>query len=186
MSIIYRGMFLSKVYNLAFVLLVVAGSIIPTFAHRNCGFRDRTNDEADHELRLMQNTLARRNSNGNARIASNKTIGVYFHIIQNTKGKGAVSDDVLAEQIDILNAAFAEGEWNFVLKETDVTVNNDWYQMDADSAEEAEAKRSLRRGTGSDLNFYTARPLDNTLGWATFPQVVATYYRVISIEAAAY
>ena len=45
-----------------------------------------------------------------------------------------------------------------------------------DENSEGAAKRALRRGTGEDLNFYTAALADNLLGWATFPSSYGATY----------
>jgi len=99
------------------------------------------------------------------------TIDVYFHVIN--KGTGIANGDVpesqIQDQIAVLNNAFMGFGWTFSLVSIDRTTNASWYTMSNGSAEEAEAKAALRRGTADDLNIYTANPGGGILGWATFP-----------------
>ena len=96
---------------------------------------------------------------------------MYVHEIQNTDGEGVVSETMLNDQIDVLNDAYADGGWTFEVVEWDVTVNNDWYSMVYGGSSEINAKKALRKGTGADLNLYTADIQGGLLGWATFPSV---------------
>ena len=86
-------------------------------------------------------------------------------------GDGTLTDTMIQDQIDVLNDAYEDGGWTFVLKETDVTVNDEWYEMTYGESSELDAKRALRKGTGADLNFYTASTQDSYLGWTSFPVV---------------
>jgi hypothetical protein len=52
---------------------------------------------------------------------------------------------------------------------TDFTNSAAWWRMSPGSVAEANAKASLRQGTGDDLNLYVANPSGGLLGWATFP-----------------
>ena len=96
-------------------------------------------------------------------------IDVYFHVITSTSGAGAVSDATIADQIAVLNGAFAPWAWSFRLVSTSRTANNNWFTMSPGSFWEQQAKYSLRQGTGDDLNIYSANPGQGLLGWATFP-----------------
>jgi hypothetical protein len=95
------------------------------------------------------------------------TIPVYVHVIRDNAGNGNVTDQQIANQIQVLNNSFGPGGWSFTLAGTDRTNNSSWYTMS--SGAEAQAKATLRRGSADDLNIYTAAPSGGILGWATFP-----------------
>jgi hypothetical protein len=95
------------------------------------------------------------------------TINVYFHVITSTSGQGAVSAQQINAQIGVLNDAYNEYGWSFVLAGTTTTANNTWYAMG--STGETQAKNALRQGSADDLNIYSANPGGGLLGWATFP-----------------
>lgn len=133
-----------------------------------CGVKDLTPEEfaiaeADTKLKL-QGLQAHEYAQG-------ATINVYFHVITNAKGtQGKMSTSDLDAQIDVLNAAYAKGNWVFKKAGTDETANDDWFTMTPGSRAETQAKTSLRKGSADDLNLYTANIGDGLLGWATFPK----------------
>jgi hypothetical protein len=94
-------------------------------------------------------------------LATGGTINVYF--------QGNVPDSQIADQIAVLNAAYASTGWGFNLVSVDRTTNAGWYGMSPGSTAESQAKNALRQGTADDLNIYTANPGGGLLGWATFP-----------------
>lgn len=99
-------------------------------------------------------------------------IDVYWHVIRNgtSASQGNIPDSQIANQISVLNAAYASTGWSFNLVSTDRTTNAAWYGMSPGSAAEAAAKNALRQGTADDLNIYSSNPGGGLLGWATFPQ----------------
>jgi hypothetical protein len=98
-------------------------------------------------------------------------IDVYFHVINRGAGiaNGDISGQMIDDQVNVLNAAYAGTGWSFNLVSTDRTTNATWYTMGPGSAAEAQAKAALRQGTADDLNIYSANPGGGLLGWATFP-----------------
>ncbi|HQR44452.1 MAG TPA: zinc metalloprotease [Thermoanaerobaculia bacterium] len=98
-------------------------------------------------------------------------VDVYVHVINNGSGlaNGDVPDSMIADQMAVLNAAYAPWGWGFQLVGTDRTTNASWYTMTPGSTAEKQAKAALRRGTASTLNLYTANIGQGLLGWATFP-----------------
>jgi hypothetical protein len=96
------------------------------------------------------------------------TVNVYVHIIKSSDGDGAVTNQQINQQINILNDAFA-GTASFDLAGTDTTVNDAWFAMEPGTFAERAAKEALRVGSADDLNIYTANPGSDLLGWATFP-----------------
>jgi hypothetical protein len=102
-------------------------------------------------------------------VVTGGVIDVYFHVITNTSGNGALSAGDIANQMAILNAAYGATKWSFNLVSTDTTANNSWYTMGYGTSAEAQAKATLRKGSADDLNIYTANLGGGLLGWATFP-----------------
>lgn len=98
-------------------------------------------------------------------------INVYVHVINNGSGiaNGNVPDSQIANQIAVLNAAYASTGWSFNHVSTLRVTNAAWYTMGMGSTAEAQAKGALRQGTAVDLNIYTANIGGGLLGWATFP-----------------
>jgi hypothetical protein len=90
------------------------------------------------------------------------TINVYFHVIRSTTGQGAVTSQQINNQIAVLNDAYGEYGWSFVLAGTTTTTNNTWFSMTASG--EAQAKAALRVGGADDLNIYSANPGGGLLG----------------------
>jgi len=104
-------------------------------------------------------------------LVSGGTINVYFHVINKGTGiaNGDVPDTMIANQIAVLNAAYAPTGWSFNLVSTDRTTNATWFTMTPGSTAERQAKTALRQGSAVDLNIYSAGIGGGLLGWATFP-----------------
>jgi hypothetical protein len=101
-----------------------------------------------------------------------RTVNVYFHVINQGTGiaNGDVPDTQIADQIKVLNSAYASAGTTFNLVGTDRTTNADWYNnIGPGTTQEKAAKTALRKGTKADLNLYSANPGGGLLGWATFP-----------------
>jgi hypothetical protein len=99
------------------------------------------------------------------------TINVYFHVINNGSGaaQGNISTQMINDQINVLNNAFAPWGWSFNLVSVDRTTNSTWYTGCATSSVETAMKGALHQGTADDLNIYTCNPSGGILGYATFP-----------------
>jgi len=132
--------------------------------HR-CGVKDLTPEEffaaESHRAETLKG-VQKTNVGGN--------INVYFHIITNSTGGGSVPTKQINDQIDVLNAAYAPGNWKFPLQSIDTTANNLWYVIQPGTADEKACKNALRKGTAQDLNLYSANIGGGLLGWATFPK----------------
>lgn len=100
------------------------------------------------------------------------TINVYWHVITNASGTGNVSSSAIADQITVLNAAYASTGWSFNLVSTDTTANSSWYTGCAGSYASA-MKSGLHQGSADDLNIYTCSPSGGVLGYSTFPSSYA-------------
>jgi hypothetical protein len=99
------------------------------------------------------------------------TINVYWHVINNgtSTSAGNISDQSIAGQINVLNAAYASTGWQFTLVGTDRTTNASWYTCTPGATCESQMKNALRQGTADDLNIYSNNMGQGLLGWATFP-----------------
>lgn len=108
------------------------------------------------------------------------TINVYFHVITNTSGVGAISDTVLTNQIRVLNDSYSgvtggfNTKFRFVKAATDRTANNSYFAAGYGTTAEVNMKNALRKGTAKDLNIYFNQPSTGELGWATFPSSYAS------------
>lgn len=98
------------------------------------------------------------------------TIDVYWHTITDGTA-GTISWTQIANQITVLNNAYANSGFTFRLAGTTTTNNATWYNnLDSGTTAERNMKSALRQGDMGDLNIYTAKLARNLLGWATFPQ----------------
>jgi hypothetical protein len=107
---------------------------------------------------------------GVQQLTTGGTIQVHFHSITNSTGGGAIPTKMIDDQIAVLNAAYSQGGWKYVLNSVDVTKNDDWYTVAPGKPEEKQMKSALRKGGAADLNLYTANIGGGLLGWATFPK----------------
>lgn len=136
---------------------------------RGCGAVEPSAIEKERIEEEVRAFLAAQHADGVIAATTTTTVSVYFHVITSTSGAGNVSNAQIAEQITVLNDAFAGSGFRFNLVETTRTANDAWFTMGHGSTAERNAKNALRRGTAKDLNVYTANPGNNLLGWATFP-----------------
>jgi hypothetical protein len=103
--------------------------------------------------------------------ATGGVINVYFHVIRSgtSISSGNISDQMIADQMAVLNAAYAPTGWTFNLFAVDRTTNSSWFTGCYTSSTEIAMKNALHQGTADDLNIYTCRPSSGILGYATFP-----------------
>ncbi|HEX5755365.1 MAG TPA: zinc metalloprotease, partial [Arenimonas sp.] len=98
------------------------------------------------------------------------SIDVYFHVITDASGNGSLSSGKIANQISVLNDAYASTPYTFNLVNVTTTANSTWYNgCYGDSSAISAMKSSLRQGDAGDLNIYTCNPSGGILGYATFP-----------------
>ena len=126
------------------------------------------------------------------RIAAGGVIPVNFHVIYSNSVAGSnVSDAVLAAQLLVLNRNYAGKDYagntvsgaantgyTFVMGAATTRTlasgsKKNWFTMTPGSSGETNAKNSLAVNWESSLNFYTCKPGQNLLGWATFPSDLA-------------
>jgi len=138
----------------------------PNAAFLRCGTRVPTDEEmeaVDQFTALKTSTMAAAVTGG--------VIDVWVHVINNGPGvsDGNVPDAMIADQMSVLNGAYAPWGWSFQLAGTTRTTNAAWYTAGPNSVEEAQMKAALRVGGADTLNLYTNNMGGGLLGWATFP-----------------
>lgn len=153
-------------------LLAIAAGVAAVSAteqpeYRRCGVKDLSAEEFEAAELHRNQTLTKK---GLTAWEAGANIDVYMHVITDSRGNGAMSSSSINSQINVLNDAYAPGNWKFTLKDTDTTANDDWYTMEPGTAAEKNAKTTLRKGGSNDLNLYTANIGGGLLGWATFPK----------------
>jgi hypothetical protein len=148
----------------------------PNAAFRFCG----TNHPDETTSRLLEDANSRFKANQQERgTATERTgtvnVNVYFHVITNTSGAGSLTDQQIANQIQVLNDGFSGATggtstlYRFTLVSVDRTANNTWFTATNGTTAERQMKTALHRGGAADLNFYTNGMGGGLLGWATFP-----------------
>jgi len=144
---------------------------------RACATPDMSEDEVNAIDAYTRSMVDQLRSGGRFEAEANAvtTVNVYFHVITSTSGAGNVSDTAIANQIKVLNEAYAgltggvNMNMQFVLAGVTRTANNTYFAAAYGSTAETSMKTALRQGTADDLNFYTNQPSSGELGWATFP-----------------
>jgi hypothetical protein len=122
---------------------------------------------SDEEQAEVERTIAGRSALAPSERA---TISVVFHVIMSSSGEGAVSDQRLLRQLDVLNRAYAPWGFDFVALGKTESYNDDWYVATHGTPAERDMKSSLRYGEADTLNFYVNNMGAGLLGWATFPK----------------
>ncbi|MFP2931935.1 zinc metalloprotease [Pyxidicoccus sp. 3LG] len=141
-----------------------------------CGTRPLT-DAEEQEVKSHLAKYAERiatkkpGTGGGAADVTGGAINVYFHVINQGSGvsNGDLTAQMIADQMTVLNNAYAAWGWSFNLVQTTRTTNSTWYNNCGDTTVETQMKTTLRQGTADDLNIYSCNPSGGLLGWATFP-----------------
>lgn len=138
--------------------------------HMHDGVRCSVIDPSDEEKAEIDAELAKMGPMEKANI----TIPVAFHVIHDN-GAGNVSDTMIDDQIDVLNAAYAGTGFSFSLDQDDITRTNNkrWYSRCDKSRQEQQMKQALAKDPAHYLNIYTCNPGSGYLGWAYFPNSYA-------------
>ncbi|NTX10241.1 zinc metalloprotease [Myxococcus sp. CA051A] len=139
---------------------------------RGCGVNPSAEEMAEMEGRFAMERAV----SDFARPNGSVTIPTYFHVIN--KGTGVANGDITAamitNQMNVLNAAYANTPFKFTLTATDRTTNTTWYNLSSGSSAERAMKTALRKGGKNALNIYSANLSGGLLGWATFPSSYAS------------
>ncbi|KAI1206868.1 Metalloprotease [Annulohypoxylon truncatum] len=145
-----------------FVLPRAAGN-----ATRLCGTPDPTPEQiATSEAMLKKERELR--AKGEFRALASFTVDTYFHVVASSTSvdDGYITADMIADQLEVMNADYAPHGISFNLIGTDYTVNSNW----ASDGDEIAMKQALRKGSYSDLNIYFLGNLGGgLLGYCYFP-----------------
>jgi len=95
-------------------------------------------------------------------------IKVAFHVIYNTNGEGNIPQSQIDAQIAVLNRAYRQMGFSFVLASVDRTQSKQWFDPISPGTEKA-AKKALAIDPAHRLNVYTGGLSHDLLGWAYFP-----------------
>jgi len=126
--------------------------------------------EVDPEtVRLVDEYSERMASRVSVQLTESHVIPVHWHRIRNSSGSGDVSNQQIADQLAVLNAAYAAAGFSFSLVTTDTTNNEQWFLAEPGQAAESEMKSILRRGGSNALNIYSNGLRSGLLGWSTYP-----------------
>jgi hypothetical protein len=141
--------------------------------HRGCGVTPTEQEQAEMESRFQADSANRVHE---MRTAGSVTIPVYFHVINRGTGvsNGDITATMIANQISVLNAAYASTPYKFSLTSTDRTTNATWFTAAQGSSTERTIKSTLRKGGKNALNLYSWNLGGGLLGWATFPSSYAS------------
>jgi hypothetical protein len=139
-----------------------------------CGVNNPTASERS----VIEQKLREFRQAGNASLIQNavvvdKIVPVQFQVITTATGAGNVTDQQIADQLAVLNAAYAGSGFQFSLRGTTRTRNTTWYNGCAKSSVERSMKRALAVDPAHTLNFYSCGLGSGLLGYATFPNYYA-------------
>lgn len=116
------------------------------------------------------------------------TIDTVVHVVTPqalTAGEQAAKTQQVADQLDVLNAAYSgataldvddadtggtDTPFRFDLVDTTWTVNQDWAAVSPGGQDEKQMKHALRQGDATTLNVYVTKTEQDFLGFAYFPK----------------
>lgn len=109
----------------------------------------------------IENNRSQRNSSRNL-----VNVQVAWHVIHASNGAGNISNDMIVDQLDVLNDAYAPYDIFFTLVSVDYTMNDNWYN-DMNQYESA-YKQQLNIDPVHHLNIYSGN-MPGLLGWSYLP-----------------
>jgi hypothetical protein len=139
---------------------------------RRCGTDEVSSGDRARMAELEANYLAR------TRVAEANLVAAipinFIHVVDGANG--GVTEEQRREQVKVLTNAYRSVGLVFTYNEAEVAEVNsaDFFHMGHQSRRERDCKTQNQAvDPRFGLNFYTARPAGNLLGWATFPYQVA-------------
>jgi hypothetical protein len=143
--------------------------------HRACA----TYSPTEAEVMALENQVGDADTTDQL-ISRDWSIPVAVHVITDSKGEGGVTDQMIADQIEVMNKAYAgltggvNTKFSYELMSTERTANDAWFHVGYGTEDERAMKTALRVGGADTLNMYFADIGDGLLGWATFPSDYAS------------
>lgn len=101
--------------------------------------------------------------------ALNITVPVAVHSIYESQSNGYVTDQMVDDQIQVLNDAYAGTGISFYLYHFARYQSSRYFSWDMGTREEGAVKRYLNIDPAHVLNIYLQNPTGGILGWAYFP-----------------
>ena len=126
-----------------------------------CGTAPTPNDVLSQVQNAIKNNKSQRRTSRNM-----VNVQVAFHVIYASNGAGNISNDMIIDQIEVLNDAYAPYDIVFTLVSVDYTMNDSWYN-DMEQYESA-YKQQLHVDPVHHLNIYTGN-MPGLLGWSYMP-----------------
>ena len=126
-----------------------------------CGTAPTSNDVLSQVQNAIENNKSQRRTSRNM-----VNVQVAFHVIYASNGAGNISNDMIIDQIEVLNDAYAPYDIVFTLVSVDYTMNDSWYN-DMEQYESA-YKQQLHVDPVHHLNIYTGN-MPGLLGWSYMP-----------------
>jgi PKD repeat protein len=130
-----------------------------------CGTLPPTEAQMEQMFAQVEKWIA---THGNVALATT-TIPVAVHVVRSNSGAWDVPDNQITAQINVLNAAYANTNFQFSLASVDRTNNSTWSQHSPGSAAESAMKSALAISPATTLNLYACNIGGGLLGYATFP-----------------
>ncbi|MAD51178.1 MAG: M43 family zinc metalloprotease [Candidatus Marinimicrobia bacterium] len=130
------------------------------------GIRCGTTPTPTNMLSLVQNAI---DNNRSQRRSSRNLVNVQvaWHVIHASNGAGNFSNDMIVDQIEVLNDAYAPYDIFFTLVSVDYTMNDNWF-ADMNQYESA-YKQQLNIDPVHHLNIYSGNMPGGLLGWSYMP-----------------
>ena len=126
-----------------------------------CGTAPTPNDVLSQVQNAIENNKSQRRTSRNM-----VNVQVAFHVIYASNGAGNISNDMIIDQIEVLNDAYAPYDIVFTLVSVDYTMNDSWYN-DMEQYEST-YKQQLHVDPVHHLNIYTGN-MPGLLGWSYMP-----------------
>jgi len=126
-----------------------------------CGTAPTPNDVLSQVQNAIKNNKSQRRTSRNM-----VNVQVAFHVIYASNGAGNISNDMIIDQIEVLNDAYAPYDIVFTLVSVDYTMNDSWYN-DMEQYEST-YKQQLHVDPVHHLNIYTGN-MPGLLGWSYMP-----------------
>jgi len=139
-----------------------------TTTGERCGTPEPTSEEQDAVFKQVQKWLEKNYTESLQSVAI-ATIPIAVHVVRSNQATWDVSDQAINDQIDVLNAAYANTNFQFTLASIDRTDNTGWSRHTPGSANEINMKTALAISPATTLNFYTCNLSGDLLGYATYP-----------------
>lgn len=133
-------------------------------AHQDPSAEEQAKVQAEIDRLLLDPAFSIRAKAGNV-------INVAWHVTT-YNGQGNVTDNQIAQQMQILNNAYAGSGFSFQTVSIE-RVSNRTYFNQCYGAGEKKMKQSLADSPATTLNVYTCNPSQGILGYATFPSSYA-------------